>query len=105
MSHELRTPLNGILGYSRVLLDDLDGELTPDQREDVGQILASGQGLLSIINDVLDFSKLEAGRVEFRREPVALRTVVDHVLGRVRPLAAEKELALLNEVPVDLPPA
>ena len=105
MSHELRTPLNGILGYSRVLLDDLDGELTSDQREDVAQIHASGQGLLSIVNDVLDFSKLEAGRVTLHREPVHVRTVVDNVLGRVQPLAAEKGLALVNAMPAALPPA
>ena len=105
MSHELRTPLNGILGYSRVLLDGLDGDLTPEQREDVFQILASGQGLLGVVNDLLDFSKLEAGRTTFLRQSVQLRIVADDVVGRVQPLADEKGLTLVNAMPADLPPA
>jgi len=105
MSHELRTPLNGILGYSNLLIDGLDGELNEDQRESVAHIRSSGHGLLAVVNDVLDLSKLAAGRIAFRRDAVHCQTLVDDVLGRLRPLAIEAGLTLANEVPSDLPPA
>src|SRR4029079_10228104 len=62
MSHELRTPLNAIIGFSEVLKDGLMGELTEQQRVFIGNIFSSGQHLLALINDILDLSKIEAGK-------------------------------------------
>lgn len=66
MSHELRTPLNSILGFSEVLQDKMFGELNEKQEEYVNHILESGQHLLSLINDILDLSKIEAGKMEMK---------------------------------------
>jgi hypothetical protein len=69
MSHELRTPLNAIIGFSEMLKDGFAGELTPRQRSYVGHIFEGGQHLLALINDILDLSKIEAGKVELSLEP------------------------------------
>ncbi len=76
MSHELRTPLNSIIGFSEVLLDGLRGELAPGQKQYVEQVLESGRHLLSLINDILDLSKVEAGRMELDLEPLEISTVL-----------------------------
>ena len=77
MSHELRTPLNAIIGFSEVLLAKMFGELNPKQEEYVQDVLSSGQHLLSLINDILDLSKIEAGKVELERGVVNLRQLVE----------------------------
>lgn len=105
MSHELRTPMNAIIGFSRALVDGVDGELNHEQRADVERVLHSARNLLTIINDILDLSKIEAGRVELLREPLALRSLVQEAIASVRPLAVEKGLSIRNHVPDDLPPA
>jgi len=104
MSHELRTPLHAILGFSGALLDGLDGDLSEPQRADVLQIHEGGKGLLDIVNGVLELARLESGAVTLREEPVHLATVVDDVVSLLRPLAQEKYLILLSEVPPELPP-
>ncbi|MDP3426186.1 MAG: histidine kinase dimerization/phospho-acceptor domain-containing protein, partial [Humidesulfovibrio sp.] len=76
MSHELRTPLNSIIGFSEVLLDGLRGDLEPGQKQYVEQVLDSGQHLLSLINDILDLSKVEAGRMELDLEPLEITEVL-----------------------------
>ena len=83
MSHELRTPLNAIIGFSEVLRDGLMGEMTDQQRGFIGDIFSSGKHLLSLINDILDLSKVEAGKMTLDLEPVADRVAlrqqpVDH---------------------------
>ncbi|HMI58937.1 MAG TPA: PAS domain S-box protein, partial [Gemmatimonadaceae bacterium] len=75
MSHELRTPLNAIVGFSEVLRDGMVGELTDQQRVFVGDIFSSGQHLLSLINDILDLSKVEAGKMALEIESVQLQTL------------------------------
>jgi PAS domain S-box-containing protein len=74
MSHELRTPLNGIIGFSEFLIDEKPGALNAKQKEYLGDILSSGRHLLQLINDVLDLSKVEAGRMQLIRRPSAPRT-------------------------------
>jgi len=77
MSHELRTPLNAVIGFSEVMKDGLAGPLTPQQGDYVGHIFQSGQHLLALINDILDLSKIEAGKVEVDFERVDLQALLD----------------------------
>ena len=104
MSHELRTPLNAIIGFSEVLLDPSMGPLPQEeQQEFVGNILTSGRHLLRLINDVLDLSKIEAGKMELHPEPVILSDVTDGVLATLKSLAAKKQLQVGSDLPDDLP--
>jgi two-component system sensor histidine kinase/response regulator len=103
MSHELRTPLNAIIGFSDLLADDMPGPLTAVQREYVGYVGGAGRHLLSLINDILDLSKIEAGRIELRREPSSLPAIAKAVLEIVSPIAAKKRIRLADRVPEDLP--
>jgi len=102
MSHELRTPLNSIIGFSEVLVDGLRGDLTPGQKEYVEQVLDSGRHLLSLINDILDLSKVEAGRMELDIEPLEIATVLCDSLSIVLEKAAEHRLDLRCEPGKDL---
>jgi signal transduction histidine kinase/PAS domain-containing protein len=88
MSHELRTPLNGILGFSAMLLEGHGGPLTEKGRRYAAQVQQSGQHLLALINDVLDLSKVEAGRLELRREQVAAASAATTAVDLTRGLAA-----------------
>ena len=97
MSHELRTPLNAIAGYSDLLLEGLRGPLTDPQRLDITRLRRSGQHLLSLINDILNFAKLDAGRVEFRLQPASVRELVAGVSDLVGPQMAAKSIHLAIE--------
>jgi signal transduction histidine kinase len=92
MSHELRTPLNAIGGYAQLLSLGIRGPLTDDQRQDLERIDRSQRHLLSLINDILNFAKLEAGRVDFDIEPVELRGVLASVESLVLPLLRAKQI-------------
>jgi signal transduction histidine kinase/CRP-like cAMP-binding protein len=106
MSHELRTPLNAIIGFSEVLLDpDMGPFSQEEQHEFLGNILTSGRHLLRLINDVLDLSKVEAGKMELHPEPVSLQEVTEGVLATVKSLVAKKKLQVESDVSADLPPA
>jgi PAS domain S-box-containing protein len=102
VSHELRTPLNGIIGFSELLYDNKLGHLSGEQIEVIGDILTSARHLLQLINDILDLSKVEAGRMEFRPERIRIQAVVFEVRDIIRPLAEKKGLALAAHVPEDL---
>jgi signal transduction histidine kinase/CRP-like cAMP-binding protein len=106
MSHELRTPLNAIIGFSEVLLDPNLGPLSQDERQEfLTHILTSGKHLLRLINDVLDLSKIEAGKMELHPEAVSLVETVEGVLGTVKPLATKKQVHVSSALAPDLPPA
>jgi signal transduction histidine kinase len=95
MSHELRTPLNAIIGFSEVLSDgEGDQALTPLQKEHIGYVLESGHHLLHLINDVLDLSKIEAGRIELQREWIPPKVLIDSVGDVGRPLAMKQGVDL-----------
>ena len=105
MSHELRTPMNAVLGYTRMLLMNVYGELPEKVRDVHGRIDKSGRHLLGLINDVLDFSKIEAGQLALTINPYSIKDVIQAVVTGTQPLATEKNLALKIAVPADLPAA
>jgi signal transduction histidine kinase len=94
MSHELRTPLNAIIGFSEVLSERMFGEVNEKQAEYIGDILQSGQHLLSLINDILDLSKIEAGRMELELSEFDLPAAIDNTLTLVRERATRRGIAL-----------
>jgi signal transduction histidine kinase len=94
MSHELRTPLNAVIGFSEVLIDRLFGELNAKQDEYLQDILSSGRHLLSLINDILDLSKIEAGRMELELGPFELPVALDNALTLVRERASRHGISL-----------
>jgi signal transduction histidine kinase len=98
MSHELRTPLNAIIGFSEVLTDRMFGELNEKQEEYLKDIYASGTHLLSLINDILDLSKIEAGRMELELTEFDLPTAIDNALMLVRERAGRRSIALHTNI-------
>ena len=100
MSHEIRTPLNGVLGFAEQLLA---GELGAEQREQVGHVQRSGQDLLAIIDEILDFARLEAGEARLEESEFHLSHCLERALDPLRPAIAAKGLALALEVEPDVP--
>ena len=98
MSHELRTPLNAIIGFTGALLMKLPGPLTADQDKQLNTIRASARHLLSLINDILDVAKIEAGKLTLSIEPVHCQELMAEVADTLRPLAQQKGLALEIEL-------
>ncbi|MDB4905338.1 MAG: ATP-binding region ATPase domain protein [Gemmatimonadetes bacterium] len=87
MSHELRTPINAVLGYSTLLLEQIYGPLNEKQEEGIRRTHKAAKHLLELVNDVLDLSKIEAGKIDLRLQPVAFPSIVDDLFVTVRPLA------------------
>ncbi|MFC2019754.1 ATP-binding protein [Chloroflexota bacterium] len=103
MSHELRTPLNAIIGFSELLLDGIPGQVNDEQRQCLGDILSSSRHLLDLISDVLDLSKVEAGRFEVNLENLKLVEIIDNVAQTMSPLLHEKRHELTVAVAPGLP--
>jgi signal transduction histidine kinase len=95
MSHELRTPMNAILGFNEMILDDLYGEVPTHLRDPLADIQTNGKHLLKLINDVLDLSKIEAGRMELALAEYSVQDVVETVGASLQSLAAEKGIRLI----------
>src|SRR5205085_1606342 len=98
MSHELRTPLNAIIGFSQVLREKMFGEINQKQQEYLDDILSSGNHLLSLINDVLDLSKVEAGQVELELGDFSLREALGRGVSMVRERATKSEVLVTLEL-------
>ncbi|HEX3759100.1 MAG TPA: response regulator, partial [Kofleriaceae bacterium] len=94
MSHELRTPLNSVLILAKLLADNRDGNLDPEQVKFAHTIHGAGNDLLALINDVLDLSKIEAGMLDVQLEPIALARLADDLRGAFQPIASQRRLAL-----------
>ncbi|HYK97714.1 MAG TPA: ATP-binding protein, partial [Candidatus Acidoferrales bacterium] len=103
MSHELRTPLNAIIGFSEVLLQGIFGDVNEKQQEYLEDVLSSGKHLLSLINDILDLSKIEAGRMELELSTFSLANALDSGLTIVRERATRHGITLQAVLPNDLP--
>jgi len=102
MSHELRTPLNAILGYTELIVDKIYGDVPDKIQEVLERVGENGRHLLSLINDVLDLSKIEAGRLTLSLNDYSMQDLVQTVITSVESLGAEKNLVLRTEVPSDL---
>jgi signal transduction histidine kinase len=103
MSHELRTPMNAILGFVEMLLDDIYGEVPPELREPLVDIQVNGKHLLNLINDVLDLSKIEAGRMELAPAEYSVQDIVDTLKASLHSLAREKGLEFVAAAQEDIP--
>jgi two-component system, sensor histidine kinase and response regulator len=104
ISHELRTPLNAIIGFSTVLLDDLDGPLSPAQREDVQSINRNGRFLLHLINELLDLAKIEAGHLHVELAPLDLHRLIGETVDTVQGIVRTGAIGLRAVMPPALPP-
>jgi signal transduction histidine kinase len=99
MSHELRTPINAVIGYSTLMIDNIYGPLNEKQREGLQRTLRAARHLLELVNDVLDLSKIEAGKIELAMQPVNSENLIDDLFVTVRPLADEHGTQLTFERP------
>jgi PAS domain S-box-containing protein len=103
MSHELRTPLNSIIGFARVILKGIDGPITDLQQQDLTAIFNSGQHLLGLINDILDLSRIEAGKMELTFDEVNIADLVSSVMSTAAGLVKDKPIKLKPEMAENLP--
>jgi len=94
MSHELRTPLNSIIGYTKLMLDGLEGDINEEQQKDLHAVYTNGKHLLELINDLLDLSKIEAGKVELSYQEFTVSDLLAVVIPTVEQLARQKGLTL-----------
>ncbi|MBN2231588.1 MAG: response regulator [Deltaproteobacteria bacterium] len=104
MSHELRTPMNSIIGYTQLLIDGVDGPVNDDQQESLEKVERNAEHLLNLINDILDLSKIEAGKMEMKIAPFAFDEVVEDTVDTIRPLIENKRHQFNLELVSGLPP-
>ena len=98
MSHELRTPMNAIIGYTDLLLDEVDGPLNDDQKTSLKKVAANARHLLQLINDVLDISKIESGKIELKPKQVDLKELIDGIMVTFEPLILKKGLSFSMDI-------
>lgn len=103
MSHEFRTPLNSVLALSRLLLDRIDGDLTAEQERQVGYIRRSAEGLLELVNDLLDLAKVEAGKVDVKSSKFEVVSLFGALRGALKPLLTSPAIELIFDAPHGLP--
>ncbi len=103
-THELRTPLNGIIGITESLLEGVAGEVTPAQAKNLALITRSSYRLADLVNDILDFSQMQFRRLELQLQPVAAQEVTEVVVTVSKILITNKNVELINRIPLDLPP-
>ena len=103
MSHELRTHLNSITGFVSMILQGISGEINEEQRKQLSMVHSSSVHLLNLINDILDISKIEAGRMSFSKERFNIKDVISEVVQNVSPLISKKEVKLITEIPDEIP--
>jgi len=99
MSHELRTPLHTVIGFAELLAEELEGPLTEKQKRFIGHIHKDSMHLLELINDILDLSKIEAGRLKIHREALDVAAAVEEAISSIRPGAEAKSIAVMVAVP------
>jgi signal transduction histidine kinase len=104
MSHELRTPLNAILGYTNMLLQGVNGELPPPQRRSLSRIDSNGRHLLEIINEILDITRIEAGRMPLHLSEFRLPELIQEVMAELDPIIVRSKLAVSTSLEPNLPP-
>jgi PAS domain S-box-containing protein len=98
MSHELRTPLHTVIGFSELLAEESQGPLNDSQKRFIGHIHKDAQHLLALINDILDLSKIEAGKVQLRRDAVDIAVILDDALASIQPRGIEKSVAIETNI-------
>lgn len=103
MSHEFRTPLNSVLALSRLLLDRIDGDLTPEQERQVGYIRRSAESLLELVNDLLDLAKVEAGKADVKPSAFTVGELFGSLRGALRPLLTSQAVELIFDIPDKVP--
>jgi signal transduction histidine kinase/CheY-like chemotaxis protein len=103
MSHELRTPLNGILGMAESMQENIYGEISPVQRKALDEISRSGSHLLELINDILDITKIEAGKLEIHLDPVSVHELCQACIATAKPMALAKSIPLSADVEPGMP--
>jgi signal transduction histidine kinase len=104
VSHELRTPLNSIIGFTRIVLRRVGAQIPDLQKENLQKVLVSSEHLLSLINELLDLSKIEAGRMEVYAETFHLNDIVRMATSTVEPMLKDGRVRLLTEIAPDIPP-
>ncbi len=104
MSHELRTPMNAIIGFTELLLDGVDGPINEEQEKSLHKVVSNSKHLLQLINDVLDISKIESGKVELHPREIDLKWVTDSVLPTFEPMIRQKGLSMRLDFDESLPP-
>ena len=103
VSHDVRTPLNAILGYTSLLLRGVSGPIDPMQRDSLARVDANARHLLTMINEILDISRIEAGKMPVRTSPIKLKQLISEIMSEVEPLIATSHLTVTAKVAVGLP--
>ena len=103
MSHELRTPLNSIIGFTGIILNGMAGEINEEQGKQLSMVYSSARHLLSLINGILDVSKIESGKMEISKDQFRVKDVVSEVARSLSPMISQKGLKLVTEIPDDIP--